>query len=158
MRQFTDFCMVGGKCTNVCKISRLWGALSSLLFNKLLSNLAIVPILGRSFQWCWWILPNLSMSKVEKKNLWKVYWLRVIKRSLLVYYRFHGLNKITVWNETLQLPFVFVTLLGLISSTTKNDLCNMLWLKELCHEIYQTFKQWELPPNWVKHENNSSKH
>ena len=43
---FTDVCMVGwGKCvpppphhTNVCKISRLWGATSLLVFNKSLSN------------------------------------------------------------------------------------------------------------------------
>ena len=34
--------------TNVCKISRLWGAISSLFFNKSLSNLAILCILRRS--------------------------------------------------------------------------------------------------------------
>ena len=37
-----------------------------LVFNKSLSNLAILLILRRSFQWCRRIFPNLSMSKVEK--------------------------------------------------------------------------------------------
>ena len=55
--------------TNVCKISRLWGAVSSLVFNKSLSNLAILLILRRSFHWCRRFCPNLLMSKVEKK--WK---------------------------------------------------------------------------------------
>ena len=54
--------------TNVCKISRLWGAVSSLVFNKSLSNLANLLILRHSFQWCRRIFPNLSMSKVEKKK------------------------------------------------------------------------------------------
>ena len=54
--------------TNVCKISRLWGAVSSLVFNKSLSNLANLLILRHSFQWCQRIFPNLSMSKVEKKK------------------------------------------------------------------------------------------
>ena len=47
--------------------------ISSLVFNKSLSNLALVLILRRSFQWCPRIFPNLSMSKVEK-NREKVYW------------------------------------------------------------------------------------
>lgn len=50
---------------NVWKISQLRGALSPLAFNKLLSNLATVIILRRSFQWRRWIFPNLYMSKVE---------------------------------------------------------------------------------------------
>ena len=36
------------------------------VFNKSLSNLAILLILRRSFQWCRRIFPNLSVSKVEK--------------------------------------------------------------------------------------------
>ena len=55
--------------TNVCKISRLWGAVSSMVVNKSLSNLAILLILRRSFHWCRRFCPNLLMSKVEKK--WK---------------------------------------------------------------------------------------
>ena len=55
--------------TNVCKISRLWGAVSSMVVNKSLSNLAILLILKRSFHWCRRFCPNLLMSKVEKK--WK---------------------------------------------------------------------------------------
>ena len=38
---------------------------------------------------------------------------------------------------------------------------NKLWcteLKELCYEIYQNLNSEELPPNWVKHKNNLSKH
>ena len=58
---------------NVWKISQLRGALSTLAFNKLLSNLAILVILRRSFQWRRRIFPNLHMSKVEK-NRGKVYW------------------------------------------------------------------------------------
>ena len=54
--------------TNVCKISPLWGFMSSLIFNKSLSNLALLLILGRSFQWCGRIVVNLSMSKVEKNR------------------------------------------------------------------------------------------
>ena len=55
--------------TNVCKISRLWGAVSSMVVNKSLSNLAILLILRRSFHWCRRFCPNLLMPKVEKK--WK---------------------------------------------------------------------------------------
>ena len=43
-----------------------------IVFNKSLSNLALLLILRRSFQWCRRIFPNLSMSKVEKKRK-KVY-------------------------------------------------------------------------------------
>ena len=49
-RNFTDFCMVGegggaGTCpiphnTNICKVSRLFGVIPSLVFEKSLSNLA----------------------------------------------------------------------------------------------------------------------
>ena len=76
--KFTD-CMVGvgggggGELcpppqTNVCKISRLWGFISSLIFDKSLSNLAILPVLRRSFQWCRRIFPYLTMSKVAKNR------------------------------------------------------------------------------------------
>ena len=44
-----------------------------LVFNKSFPNLAILLILRRSFEWCRRIFPNLSMSKVEKKNCEKVY-------------------------------------------------------------------------------------
>ena len=53
--------------TNVSKISRLSGAVSSMVVNKSLSNLAILLILRRSFHWCRQFCPNLLMSKVEKK-------------------------------------------------------------------------------------------
>ena len=44
-------------------------AISSLVVNKSLSKLEILRmILGRSFQWCQRIFPNLFMSKVEKKR------------------------------------------------------------------------------------------
>ena len=39
-----------------------------LVFNKSLSNLAVLLILRRSFQWWRRIFPNLSMSKVEKNR------------------------------------------------------------------------------------------
>ena len=54
--------------TNVCKISRLWGFISSLIFDKSLSNLAILPVLRRSFHWCRRIFPYLTMSKVAKNR------------------------------------------------------------------------------------------
>ena len=54
--------------TDVCKISHLRGAISSLVFNKLLSDLAMSAILRRSFQWWRRMFRNLSMSKVEKKR------------------------------------------------------------------------------------------
>ena len=42
--------------------------MSSLIFNKSLSNLALLLILRRSVQWCGRIFVNLSMSKVEKNR------------------------------------------------------------------------------------------
>ena len=47
--------------------------ISSLVFNKSLSNLAVFLILRRSYQRGGRIFPNLSMSKVKKKNRGKVY-------------------------------------------------------------------------------------
>ena len=44
-----------------------------LVFNKSLSNLTILLILRHSFQ----SVPNLSMSKVEKKNSEKVYYYKL---------------------------------------------------------------------------------
>ena len=52
--------------TNGCKILRLWDVISLLVFNKSLSNLAVLLIIRRSFQWCWWNFPYLSMWKVGK--------------------------------------------------------------------------------------------
>ena len=54
---FTDVCMVGGgehelappHHTNVCKFQRFYAAISLLVFNKSLSNLASLLILRRSF-------------------------------------------------------------------------------------------------------------
>ena len=54
--------------TNVCKISRLWEAISSLVFNNSLSNLAILLILRRSFHVVSTNFPNLPTSKIEKKK------------------------------------------------------------------------------------------
>ena len=47
----------------------IWGAISSLVFNKSLSNLLILLILKCLFQWCGRIFANLFISKVEKKNV-----------------------------------------------------------------------------------------
>ena len=60
---------MGGKFVPPTKQKQLWGAVSSLVFNKSLTNLAVLLILGHFFQCCWWIFTNLSMSKVEKKNV-----------------------------------------------------------------------------------------
>ena len=38
--------------TNVCKTSRLWGLISSSVFNNHFQKLAMLLILRRSFQWC----------------------------------------------------------------------------------------------------------
>ena len=43
--------------------------ISPLVFNKSLSNLAILLILRGSFQWCRRIFPNVSMSKYGWKKL-----------------------------------------------------------------------------------------
>ena len=71
LERFEDLHVGGGgggeghvRHTNVCKISRLWGAIFSLSFSKSLSNLAALLILKRSFHWCRRIIPN--MSKVKK--------------------------------------------------------------------------------------------
>ena len=64
--------------TNVCKISRLWEAISSLVFNNSLSNLAILLILRRSFHVVSTNFPQLAhvknWKKKKKKNRGRVYW------------------------------------------------------------------------------------
>ena len=57
--------------TNICKISRLWGAISSLVFNKSFSNLATLLILRGSFQSCWRIFAKWP-SHFKLKKPWKV--------------------------------------------------------------------------------------
>ena len=82
--KFADVCM-GRRAASLCPpppkkmsvkfLPPLWGAKTSLVFSKSLSNLAILSIiiLRRYFQWCQLIFPiNLSKSKVVK-NLGKVY-------------------------------------------------------------------------------------
>ena len=54
-RKFTNVCMVGG---------RFVPPPLKLAF----SNLAILLIFRRSFQWCPWIFPSLSTPKVEKES------------------------------------------------------------------------------------------
>ena len=54
--------------TNVCKISRLWEAISSLVFNNSLSNLAILLILRRSFHVVSTNFPQLALVKNWKKQ------------------------------------------------------------------------------------------
>ena len=49
----------------IIKTQRLWAAISSLVFNKSLLNLAILLILRRSFQWCRPIFPLFVHVKVE---------------------------------------------------------------------------------------------
>ena len=57
---------------NVCNISRLWVAISSFwVFNKSISNYAVLLILGRSFQWCWPIFLNTCTCQKLKKKQWK---------------------------------------------------------------------------------------
>ena len=62
--------------TNVCKISRLWEAISSLVFNNSLSSLAILLILRRSFHVVSTNFPQLAHVKnwKKKKNRGRVYW------------------------------------------------------------------------------------
>ena len=57
------------KITFVWWGDKLGRTISSLAWDVSLSNLAILLILRRSFQWCRGISPNWSMSKVEKP--WK---------------------------------------------------------------------------------------
>ena len=58
--------------TKICTISQLWGAISSLIFNKSLLNWAILLISRYFFLQSWWIFPNLSLLKAEK-NFRRVY-------------------------------------------------------------------------------------
>ena len=58
--------------TNVCKISRLWGAVSSMVVNKSLSNLAILLTLRRSFHWCRRFVLTCPCQKLKKSR--KAYW------------------------------------------------------------------------------------
>lgn len=53
--------------TNVCKISRLRGKISSLAFDVSALNVVRSVILRRSFQRYQWIFANWSSSKLEKK-------------------------------------------------------------------------------------------
>ena len=57
--------------SNICKVLRRcrsdFEMLRLLVFNKSLSNLAMLIILRPSFQWCLEIFPNLSTSKIKKK-------------------------------------------------------------------------------------------
>ena len=69
---YRPWCLCPAHHTNVCKISRLWGAVSLLVFNNSLSNLAILLVLRLSFRWSRRIFQNLSISKVEKKIRQKV--------------------------------------------------------------------------------------
>ena len=72
---------------NVCKFSQLCGNIYSFASNESLSNLAILLILRRSFQWCRRISPSWSMSNVEKTmegsipNLCFFYFLKVLLLS-----------------------------------------------------------------------------
>ena len=72
LQKFTDICMVEASLcphhANICKNLWLWGAKPSLVFKKSLSQWAIL-LLRCSFQWCWQIFPNLSMSKFGKSCL-----------------------------------------------------------------------------------------
>ena len=56
--------------TNGCQISRLWEAVSSLVFNKSLSNLVILLVVRHSFHGCRRIYPTLVHVKSWKKQ-WK---------------------------------------------------------------------------------------
>ena len=64
---FTDVCMMGDN-TNVCKMSRLWGVMSTLAFDLLLSNLASLLMLRRSFQRCWLIFAKWCSSKPQQRQ------------------------------------------------------------------------------------------
>ena len=51
--------------TSVCEISRLWEAISSLVFNKSLSNLAVLLVKGALSSDVHGFFPNLSISKFK---------------------------------------------------------------------------------------------
>ena len=57
--------LYGGRQTSV-KFRDFEEHISSLVFNKSLSSLAVLLILRRFFQWCRQIFPYFSISKVEK--------------------------------------------------------------------------------------------
>ena len=60
-------------------------SLCPTIFNKSLSNLAVLLILRRSFQWCWRIFPNLSMSKLRKP--WKgLKWKFIFTQTFAIYF------------------------------------------------------------------------
>ena len=57
--------------TNVCKISRLWGAVSSLALNESLSNFVIFLIFGALFSGVNGFSRTCPCQKLEKKKKWK---------------------------------------------------------------------------------------
>ena len=60
---------------NNYKILRLCRAISSLVFKKLLSNLATLLIQGRSLQSCWQIFANWSQLKKPWKGQFDVFFM-----------------------------------------------------------------------------------
>ena len=86
LRHCTGVCMVGdgrwGGGAQTCahlknnyKILRLCRAISSLVFKKLLSNLATLLIQGRSLQSCWQIFANWSQLKKPWKGQFDVFFM-----------------------------------------------------------------------------------
>ena len=67
--------------TNVCKSSRLWGALSSLVFNKSLSNLAIFTYFRALFPVVPTDFPFVVHVKSWKKNL-VISWIKAWEKDI----------------------------------------------------------------------------
>ena len=96
--------------TNICKIWRLCGAKSSLVFNKSFSNLATLWIWRRSFHPCWRIFAATSGSTVEKTvagsiNWTKMYvvWLQHENRTIISSIMFYfSVRKICCTHETFK--------------------------------------------------------
>ena len=72
-KHFTDVCMMGDN-TNVYKMSRPWGVISTLALDLLLSNLASLLMLRRCYQRCWLIFAKWSSSKPQQRqSYWRLF-------------------------------------------------------------------------------------
>ena len=107
------------------KITRLCGAIPLLVFNKSLSNLAILLVLSRSFKPCWRIFPNwsqlnlsCSQSRIEKIVEWCIRWCThmsshkvVVKVDFCSYVLF-------LFSRIYKLTGVFQTVFNVVIATT----------------------------------------
>ena len=111
--------------TNVCKFSQLCGAIFSFAKDESLSNLTVLLILARSFQWCRRIFPNLSMSNVEKTvegSIPNLYLFLLFKRFVTWYsLLYHSSKKVSSISNNLLMFAATNTVRGVMENLVDED-------------------------------------